>query len=180
MRAFIAVDLPENIRESLVQVEKQLDSDAAKIKWVEKDNLHLTVKFLGEISDEQAEKIKHALSKIKFEQQTVSISETGVFPSEDYIKVIWVGIRPNEQIIELHKNIESALTGLGIKKDTRKFEAHITLGRVRFVKDKPRLVKSIKSADVKTDEFTISSFKLKKSTLTEKGPIYEDIKKIRL
>ncbi len=139
------------------------------------NNLHLTIKFLGELDDKKINQIKEALTNIKFKPQTVSIAESGVFPSEDYIRVVWVGIKPAGKIAELQQKIESSLAEPGIKKDNRKFAAHITLGRVKFVKDKKVLMERIKSIDIKTEEFILDSFKLKKSTLTKQGPVYEDL-----
>ncbi len=175
MRTFIAVDLPNKIKDCLSQIQRNFSSNLAKIKWVEKENLHLTLKFLGELNEAKTNEIKQALSKIKFKPQTVSISESGVFPSEQYIRVIWVGIKPAGKIIELHQKIDSTLAELGIRKENRKFATHITLGRVKFVKDKKALIEKIKSLNIKTDEFVLDSFKLKKSTLTKQGPIYEDL-----
>jgi len=175
MRAFIAIDLPDKIKGYLSKIQKELKINSAKIKWVEKENLHLTVKFLGELDEAKINEVKQALSKIEFKPQTVSLSEIGVFPSENYIRVIWAGIKPSDKIVELQQKIETSLAELGIKKENRKFETHITLGRVKFIKDKKELIDKIKSVDIKTEEFVLDCFKLKKSTLTEKGPVYEDL-----
>ena len=106
MRAFIAIELPYQMREYLSEIQEQLVLNDAKIKLVDKKNLHLTLKFLGEIDDKKIEQINKSLSKIKFTPQTISISEIGVFPSENYIKVIWAGIKPAEKICELQQQIE--------------------------------------------------------------------------
>lgn len=174
MRVFIAIDLPEKIKKKLNEVEKHIGDENAKIKWVEEENKHLTLRFLGEVSEEKANEIREKLKEIKFKKFLTSVSEIGVFPSESYIKVIWVGLKPDKSIIELKNKIEDKLAEIGIDRSER-FQAHITLGRVRFVEDKLGLVEKVKSAMLEEEPFIVDKFLLIKSTLTKKGPIYDII-----
>ena len=174
MRVFIAIELPEKIKKLLNETEKQIGNENAEIKWVEEQNKHLTLRFLGGVSEEKAEEIKNKLKEVKFKKFFTSVSELGVFPSESYIRVIWVGLKPDKNIIELKEKIDFKLAEIGIEKESR-FQAHITLGRVRLINDKAKLIESIKKIEMEEEAFEVNEFKLIKSTLTRKGPIYEVI-----
>ncbi len=168
--------MPEEIRKELAQIQEKLPS--ASMKLVEPHNLHLTLAFLGEITDVQINRIKDNLKHIQQEKFTAHLSSAGVFPSEDYIRVVWVGIEPAEKLRELNKRIISSIKPF-IKVDER-FESHVTLARVKAVKDKQEFISRLKEIEVKPLEFEIKSFSLMKSTLTGKGPIYEEIMKFLL
>jgi 2'-5' RNA ligase len=173
MRLFIAINIPESIKDYFVSVQQRLDTNNAKIKLVNKYQIHITLKFIGEVKEENVEFIRNVLSQIRFEPFSVRLAKIGIFPSEKYIKVIWVGINPAEKIIEIQKQIDNKLISL-FKKDKR-FHPHITLGRVKFVKDKKEFIKSLKDIKIEKKRFEIKEFKLIKSTLTKKHPVYEDL-----
>jgi len=176
MRLFIAYDMPPDIREKLVTLQKRIGNEAARIKWVEPGNIHLTLKFIGEVEDSKADEIRDALKRIKFRPFISSVSGFGAFPSESYARVLWVGLKPADRIGELHERIGEALMPLGFGKEER-FQPHVTLGRVNAVADKGSFIKNIQELKrIEIGEpFTFGSFRLKKSTLTPSGPIYEDV-----
>lgn len=174
MRCFIAVELPEEIKRELSKVQEQLKSEDIKATFVKPDILHFTLKFLGELSDEQVNQVKQVLSNVKFENFKVKLNNLGVFPTEQFIRVLWAAIEPKENLIELQKEIESELEKIGFKRE-KNFETHITIARVKFVKDKSALLKKLKDIKLKPAEFEISGFSLRKSTLTPQGPIYKDV-----
>ncbi|MGB9707880.1 MAG: RNA 2',3'-cyclic phosphodiesterase [Candidatus Pacearchaeota archaeon] len=176
MRCFLAVELPEEVREELVRIQKQLPE--ANMKLVESENLHLTLKFLGELSDFQVNKVKERLNNVKFEKFKTSLGSVGVFPSLGFLRVVWVSMEPSEKVKELHEQIELILEKEKFKKD-KVFESHVTLARVKFIKDKEGFSKKLKEIKIKPVEFQVHGFALKKSTLTEKGPIYETIKEFK-
>lgn len=180
MRCFIAIDLPDEAKKELNRIQKEIiNAEEVKLKFVEPQNLHLTLKFLGEISDVEVNKIKEALRSIKFEEFSAKLNAIGLFPSPTYIRVVWIGLQPSQLFEELHYKIDSALAEIGVKKEER-FESHITLARVKAVKDKAIFTKKLQAIKVKLIEFLVSSFILKKSTLTKAGPIYADIVKFEL
>jgi len=174
MRCFIAIDLPDEVKEELSKVQKEINKNA-KFKFVEPQNLHLTLKFLGEISDYNLNQIKEALKQIKFRKIKARLNDIGVFPSPNYVRVVWIGLEPSEKIKELHKKIDEALSDINIEKKDKRFESHVTLARVKFILDKKAFAEKLQKVRVKQLDFNIDSFKLKKSTLTKTGPIYEDI-----
>ena len=173
VRTFIAVELPDEIRAKICGIQP---SFGLKSGLVARDNIHVTLKFLGEIQDAKVEKIKKALDGIKVAPFQAHVKGIGVFPDMKYIRVIWAGIAEGaEQFVGLSSAVESALVPLGFAKE-KKFTPHATIARVKGVADKNALIARIKElADAEFGTFTVGEVKLKKSTLTPKGAIYEDL-----
>ena len=109
LRLFIALDFPKQICSKLFYLQDKITPDIAKIKWVEEENFHITLKFLGEVNEDKIPAIKEKLSLIKFKDILSSINQSGVFPSNSYIKVIWLGLMPYEKICLLHDKIDNSL-----------------------------------------------------------------------
>jgi len=171
MRLFIAIDFNE-LKDHLIELQNKIDPSIAKIKQVE--TFHLTLKFLGKIPEEKIPKIKEKLKQIKLEPFKLTLNNIGVFPNENFVRVIWIDTTPKEEVTKLQNNIENALKEFDFKKDFE-FHPHITLARVKFVEDREKFTKNLK--DLKPEEKTleIKDFRLVKSTLTPKGPVYEDL-----
>lgn len=173
MRTFIAIEMPKEIKEILLDAQKQINTEKSKIRPAKA--FHLTLKFLGETEEKKIEEIKSALNEIKFKKFNTALTEIGVFPNESYIRVIWAGLDDSEnKITNLQKEIDSKMELLGFKKDTR-FHPHVTLARVKFVEDKEGFIKDLKEIKIEKKSFEITEFKLIKSTLTGEGPVYEDL-----
>jgi 2'-5' RNA ligase len=153
-----------------------LSPACAKVKWVEEENIHLTVKFLGDVADKDVPAIKEALAGVPFAPMVFRISGFGAFPGMDRPRVIWAGLEPGEVIVELHEEVESALTGLGFQKD-RDFSPHLTIGRVRDVSDLSLFSEFFSSVRPLANEqtFRIEALRLKRSVLTPSGPVYSDV-----
>ncbi|PIU75919.1 RNA 2',3'-cyclic phosphodiesterase [Candidatus Pacearchaeota archaeon CG06_land_8_20_14_3_00_35_12] len=174
MRSFIAIDLPNEVKKELKQVQEKLPKENCKLLLVNPDILHLTLRFLGEISENELFKVKEAIEKIKFQKFEAHISNVGFFPDENFIRVVWVSLEPSDKFKEIHNTLDSELKKIGINKNER-FESHVTLARVKFVKDKKFFVEQIKKIPLKSIQFVVDEIKLKKSTLTPNGPVYEDL-----
>ncbi|HTZ11987.1 MAG TPA: RNA 2',3'-cyclic phosphodiesterase [Candidatus Margulisiibacteriota bacterium] len=180
MRAFLAIDLPENIRDTLAGIQGELKKGAADVKWVSPGNIHLTLKFLGEINDNQAEKIKAILAETAQHHQAfyIKINSLGAFPKLDYPRVIWAGALEGKAETEaIAAELEEKIIQMGIPKEEKPFACHITLGRVRSSLNKERLVKAIlglnDSLKKETMEFPAFKITFYKSTLTPNGPLYQ-------
>ncbi len=170
MRAFVAFDIPESCKDYLHSLQKDL-RDFGKMTFVK--DFHITLKFLGEVEEEKIERIKKVLGTIRFTAIKTKLTRIGLFPNESYVRVVWVGLSNEQEIIDLQKQIDFGLAKFfGNERD---FLPHATLARVKFVHDKKGLVDAINRIKIEPMEFEINSFKLKKSTLTPQGPIYEDI-----
>lgn len=169
MRAFIAIDLPEEAKEELRKVQKFLKGG----KFSLTKDFHITLKFLGELTPDKAEVIKEKLSPIKFASFQMRLSTAGVFPGSSNIRVVWVGAIPEEEIKKLQEQIDESLKEFFPKE--KDFKSHITIARVKFVDNKKELIDSINNIKIEKIKFNVENFKLKKSTLTREGPVYEDI-----
>jgi 2'-5' RNA ligase len=162
MRLFIAYELPENVSFELKKIQGQIKQEGIKLV----SEFHLTFKFLGEVEEDKVENIKSELEKIEHEAVEASLNGLGVFPSMHRINTIWVGLEPEDKINELAKKIAPEET---------RFKAHVTLGRVKFMKNKQQLIEKISRISVPKLTFMIDKIKLIKSTLAKQGPIYETI-----
>jgi len=167
MRLFLAISIPAELRRRLFEASQGLRK-LGQMKLVEEENVHVTLKFLGEAEPEPVIK---ALGLVKSSPFEVSLKGIGVFPNTDYIKVIWAGCEKGvQEIITLHKQIESVLTNF--EKD-RDFHPHATIARVSFPKDKERLVKFLEtSKEREFGSFEVMSFDLMRSQLFREGPKY--------
>ena len=171
MRAFIAIETSEELREEMVKLQKQLGIEGVKL--VEKENLHLTMHFLGEIDENMKEKVMQAMNKINSKKFEMSCKGVGAFPSKNYMRVIWVAAEAPE-LKQIYEQLGEELAKLGFKKED--FSPHITLARVKFLKDKTRLAEFLEeNAETEIGDCAVDRVLLKKSTLTPKGPVYESV-----
>ncbi|ADL12208.1 RNA 2',3'-cyclic phosphodiesterase [Acetohalobium arabaticum] len=184
MRSFIAVDLAnEEVKDKLVEIQKEIKAlHSGKIKLVKPENLHLTLKFLGEIEDTEVEELEEMLEGFKeYSQQEINVSELGVFPHYGYMKVIWAGLKENETLKQIKSELEDKSAELGFDRDTKDFHPHITIGRVKNIWAKDKLVNKLKEfVDQDFGKLKLDKLKLKKSTLTSDGPVYETISEVEL
>jgi 2'-5' RNA ligase len=174
IRAFISLDIPP--LPELTALQNELRSTGAWIKTVEPENLHLTLRFLGEIEEEKVEEISAAIDECCSEAQPIraKLSGVGAFPSLSYIRVVWVGVDDWGRSAELAKALNEKLKDLNLKEE--EFRSHITLARVKGMRSKGELLRII---DLNTNrsfgEVEFREVRIKKSTLTKRGPIYETI-----
>ena len=178
VRAFLAVDLDEDLKPKIYKIIKQFKGIDTKIKFVELENLHFTLKFFGDIDTNGLNVLENAISKVisEFEPFTIKIAGCGAFPNTSRIKVIWVGIDDDSILKDLHDRLDKEFSRLGFDKDKR-FSTHLTIGRMKSGKNKNQVKDTIEEfSDVEIGEMEVTRISLKKSTLTPKGPIYEDMK----
>ena len=179
MRAFIAIELSEEIKKTLFQVQSHLRYSGADVKWVSEENTHLTLKFLGELSEDKIEKVTSILDNIakNFKTFEISLKDIGAFPKIEFPKVIWVGLdKGAKESAELAARINEALSKIGFAEETRPFAAHLTIGRVRSAKNKLALKEKLLSYNLPPAAYNpISSITLFKSTLTPQGPVYSKL-----
>ncbi|HLC74108.1 MAG TPA: RNA 2',3'-cyclic phosphodiesterase [Candidatus Nanoarchaeia archaeon] len=173
MRLFIAINLPSNVKDYLFDLYKKINSSNVKVNWTHKKNLHMTMKFIGEVEDFKVNEIKDRLNHIEYKKFSLNLETIGFFPNNDFIRIIWIGVNPEEKVIELQKKIDSSLLDL-ISKDQR-FDAHLTIGRVKNIKNREEFIKKIKDTKLEKIQFEVNEFKLMKSTLSKDGPTYEEI-----
>lgn len=134
LRAFIAIDLPSLIREKLEQETKTLKSHLKNlpVRWVPSKNIHLTLIFLGDVSETNVDMITEIITTQGGQQSPfeMSIGSLGAFPNMSHPRVIWVGVEAPEELMTLRRKIASETTRLGYKIEDRSYSPHLTLGRV--------------------------------------------------
>lgn len=191
MRLFIALDLPKSLKELLFLLCEQ-KKVIEGVNIVSKENLHITLKFLGEVSELLIPDISDKLREIAkdFDPFVLKITHTGVFPNLNFPRVVWIGIENEVNIKQLASAIEESLESLGFKREEKEFKSHITLARVkeprsgRYFMDlvsKRFKELSIYHKDFKNSlSFEVKEFVLMKSTLTPKGSIYDVLQRFPL
>jgi 2'-5' RNA ligase len=178
MRAFIACDI---FHPGIKGVIEDIKNVGAAIKFVEPENTHITLKFLGEVDEKMAASVGKAIDRVCVESHPMQarLSGVGVFPSLNYIKVLWIGVVCPELVV-LQRRLDDSLIDLGIKRE-KNFNTHLTIGRVRSAKNKKQLIDVVnKLGEIEIGTIEIGYVKLKKSELTPKGPIYTDLKVVKL
>lgn len=180
-RGFIAIEIPA--APLIIDLEKTISKTGADVKLVEPENIHLTLKFLGDTDESKIDAIEKIIrgSVEGITPFPLTLKGTGVFPNEKYMKVLWVGIVNGDVLATIAKSIDEQLVPLGFKKEQRGFSAHLTIGRVRTAKNKDQLLDVIHKFE--EQEFLtheVNAVTLKKSDLTPKGPIYTTLREIPL
>ncbi|MDO5823276.1 RNA 2',3'-cyclic phosphodiesterase [Methanobrevibacter sp.] len=177
VRAFLAIDLEDDLKPKINKLIKEFKKIDTRINYVELTNLHLTLKFFGEIDTNGLELLENRIAKVmsEFKPFNIKIKGCGAFPNNNHIKVIWVGIDEDFLIKELHDRLDKEFVKLGFDSD-KKFSTHLTIGRMKSAKNKNQVKSTIEEySDFEIGEMTVNSISLKKSTLKPSGPIYEDL-----
>ena len=169
MRTFISIDFPLNLKKEIVKIQRQLPMFNGKI--TEEANLHLTLKFLGEIDENKLQEVRKRLEKIEFNSFEIEIGTLGIF-SKKVPGIIWISLGNCE---ELQKKIDEALYPT-FEKENR-FMGHLTIGRIKFLKNKEEFMDKLNNLSIKKFSFPVKEFYLKKSILTKKAPLYETLEK---
>ncbi|MEM3405565.1 MAG: RNA 2',3'-cyclic phosphodiesterase [Candidatus Pacearchaeota archaeon] len=167
MRVFIALDLPEEIKKEIEKIQGDLPD--FKGKKTELENLHLTLKFLGEIDKETLDNVKKRLREINFKKFKAKLSNLGVF-DENFVKIIWIKL---ENCDGLQKEIDYKLEDLFEKE--KRFMSHITIARVKNIENKEKFLEELKKIKITEKEFLVKNFKLKESILKRERAEYKDL-----
>jgi len=180
-RGFIAIDIESN--KKLLDFENEIKKTGADLKLVEPENIHITLKFLGDTEETLVDEIEKIITNAVKENKSfnIQLKGAGVFPNQNYIKVLWVGIEHGDPIAAIAQEIDEKLSKLGFKREERKFSPHLTIARVKTSRNKDKLLQIIeKYRDAEFSDMKIGSLKLKKSDLTPNGPIYTTLKEVKI
>lgn len=172
MRAFISIDFPDEVKERIKKIQAQLPEFSGKL--TEFENLHLTLKFLGEISEKEAEDIERKLKEVKIKRFEAEINEIGVF-SERFVRIIWLHITNCD---ELQREIDEKLSEFFAKEN--RFMSHVTIARVKKIENKMKFIEQLKEVKIEKIKFNVDGFYLKQSFLHEKGPEYKVVGEYKL
>lgn len=178
VRTFIAIEIEnKETLHKLIEIREQLVSTGADVKPVEDENIHLTLRFIGEIPIGLVKILCNDLSSIKYNKFRMMIKGIGAFPSLNKPRVVWAGITEGgDRLGELHRHVETIIKRLGLPPDREEFIPHITLLRVKSGRNIDKLVRVV--ITLQDHDFGYSDVTrlfLKKSTLTPSGPIYSNL-----
>lgn len=177
VRLFIAISLPAAIKASLAELQKNLQVGGAQVKWVERENFHLTLKFLGATPQAKCPGIIQAMEEVaeNYNPFELRITGLGTFPARGRPKVVWAGLGGNKgQLVSLQASLEQKLATFGFPPEQRQYTPHLTLGRIKEfanlgdLPDRINLLKNQGSAP-----WQVNAMELMQSTLTPAGPLYQ-------
>ena len=177
VRTFIAIELAPHVIDKLTRLQEELRGAGAKVKWVAKQNLHLTVKFLGDVEYEKVNDISRVITDAVADTVpfTLNVRGIGTFPKGGRTpRVVWAGVEGDIETLEkIFTRLNESLVGFGVPYEKRRFSPHATIGRVRSPAGANRLVEAIRvHEDTDFGETEISGLVFFMSELTSKGPIY--------
>jgi 2'-5' RNA ligase len=181
VRAFIAVDLPDSLKREAGDLVASLKRAGADVKWTPPGNLHLTLKFLGDIMPAQTALIRERLASVAARQRSFAVHFAGLggFPDLEHPRVIWAGVDEGErELADLAADLEAEMGALGFAKEARGFSAHLTLGRVKSGRNLGALAQEMKRISYRSSEKPqIAHLTLYKSLLSREGSVYEPVAK---
>ncbi len=178
MRSFIAIDLSSPVRESLAKLQTELKKCGADVRWVKPENIHLTLKFLGNIGEQTIDGIVKMVERCckGLNIFDIEVSGVGVFPHVRAPRVLWAGISGDGALEELQRKIEDGAASLGFERENRRFAPHLTLGRFRSSAGKRTLTDKIEQyKDNKFGPVTVDSVMIMRSDLGPGGAKYTKV-----
>ena len=178
VRCFIAVEVDDpSTLDGIARAQSSLNSTGANLKLVERENIHLTLKFLGDVRAGLLPEVVNVVSGTSFRPFRMALRGVGVFPSLRRPRVVWAGITEGvEELTAIFRDMEPRLVEMDFKPESRPFSPHITIARVRSGRNRDRLIEEVMALEA-TDfgGFEARHVKLKKSVLTPRGPVYTDL-----
>jgi 2'-5' RNA ligase len=183
IRCFVALEIPFEVQELLGGVANELSRSGADVNWVRPGNIHLTLKFLGEIPQNKFIQAGMAVSRMKGRVGPIMarLGELGAFPVLDKPRVVWAGLSQGaEECGRAFQSIEEELAAIGFQREERRFSPHLTLGRVKSNRNAAELAGLIRGTRLPPEEFPFKALSLIKSSLSPQGPAYESVNSVYL
>jgi 2'-5' RNA ligase len=183
MRAFLAIEIKPYIKENIIETQDIIkESNSSNIKFVEEENIHLTLKFFGEINEETLNEISNIVEGVtaKYDKYNLKIVNVGAFPNIYNPRVIWTGVKDKKVTSQLIEELDAEFSKIGFKKE-KNIVPHITIGRVKSIDNKSKLTSTLKELKKRYHgKMEVNSICIKSSKLTPNGPIYNTVKKFNL
>ncbi len=183
IRTFLALELPEEVKKEILEIQRRLVIKDAKIRWVSKENTHLTLKFLGGVEENLMPEIYETIDRAtkSFNSFHLNLSNAGLFPDRGRPKIIWAGIRGQTSDLEsLAENCDAAMHRIGFERENRKFKPHVTIARIKSLSDAEDLSRRLNDLEVDPIEFEAAKINIIKSDLTSSGAVYTLLNSINL
>ncbi|UCC33456.1 MAG: RNA 2',3'-cyclic phosphodiesterase [Candidatus Bathyarchaeota archaeon] len=181
IRSFIAFDINcKSLLGKLAEVQSKLANTGANLKLVKPQNIHITIRFLGDIHPNMVDAVHKEMEKASFAPFDVELKGVGVFPNAKYLRIVWAGIhKGSRELGNLFDQLEPRLLKLGFKPEAKGFSPHLTIARVRTARNKRELIRYVEElGDHEFGVLKADCLRLKKSVLTPKGPIYSTLKEV--
>jgi RNA 2',3'-cyclic 3'-phosphodiesterase len=177
MRAFIAIELPGSIREALAREQARFRALCPDARWTRPEGIHLTLKFLGQTSDQQEAQVKSELGRMEgFEKFAVRVQGFGFFPGAKRPRVFWAGLEAPPELARLAAQVETTLAPIGFPPENRAFRPHLTLARFKIPRPQPKLEALVAvQGDPLLGAFEVSEFFLWESRLLPGGAEYHKV-----
>ena len=177
MRAFLAIDLPDPLHAALAEAQQVFRSACRDARWTRPEGIHLTLKFLGQISDAQTQQVVEALAQIgPFQPFSVEVKGFGFFPQARRPRVFWAGVAAPAALAELAARVESHMEKIGFAREDRTFNPHLTLARFEVPRPQPALEAAVAGrATTSLGNFEASEFFLFESKLSPQGAQYRKV-----
>ncbi len=184
MRAFIAIELPEAIKQGIAKVQEQLRETGASANWTRPEGIHLTLKFLGEVEEAKTQEIMRMFAGATqgIGKLNLEVAGAGAFPNVKNPRVLWLGVTGDiEKLGLLQAAVEDAMVKLGFEREERAFSPHLTLARIKFPKPRDNWQRKIEGIrDVKLGGFEADRVSLMKSELRREGAVYTEVGRVEL
>ena len=183
MRTFIAIELPGEVKSALSDLQREFKECGADVRWVKPENIHLTLRFLGEIDEDTIGAVQHIMESacMMYSAFHLDLKGAGTFPHMKSPRVVWAGLQDSDILSRLQNEIEGGLSTAGFKKEARRFVPHLTLGRFRSMQRRQPLLEKIREYEGKQFcSFPVHSVVLMKSELHPTGAQYTKIKEVFL
>jgi 2'-5' RNA ligase len=179
MRAFIAIELPESVRTALRRAQASFRSVSPDARWTQPDGIHLTLKFLGEISDAKVKEVSESLKNLgRFESFAIALKGFGFFPDARRPKVFWAGVAAPARLGQLAEQVEEAMRKIGFAREERVFRPHLTLARFRVPQPQPALQALLtQQREQELGNFEVSEFFLFESKLLPQGAEHRKVER---
>jgi 2'-5' RNA ligase len=181
MRLFIAVEIGDEAKRKIAESMEKLKGMGFRARFVEPDKLHITLKFLGDVREEQVKKLCEDADDVvkKHSRFSFTLDGVGYFGKRNDIRVVWIGVKDGQPLQNLMKEMQERLSY--IRRDEHKPVPHLTIARVRCARENADLADELdKMRNVKFGEVHVKEVKIKSSVLTPKGPVYSDYKSLSL
>jgi 2'-5' RNA ligase len=183
MRCFLAIEFPKVIHDHLAQLQDRLGPQVGGVAWARSEQIHLTLKFLGEVPDADVPKAIEAAKMVAsgYGPLDLTVAGAGCFPPSGPARVLWVGIASPPQLLACQQECEQAFASLGIPPENRSFHPHLTLGRVKdFHAGRSARAAIEQVADFQAGHFTARELVFFQSVLQRTGPIYTALARLPL
>ncbi|MFB6267296.1 MAG: RNA 2',3'-cyclic phosphodiesterase [Halodesulfurarchaeum sp.] len=184
MRLFVSVDLPDRFAEPIEALQEEVAA-ASGLDFTDPEQAHVTMKFLGDTPERRLDPVQTALERAVetagVEPFEATFGGLGVFPSLEYISVLWLGVEGGEEaFVRLQEPIEEELVSLGFEAEDHEFTPHVTLARMKHAGGKELVQEFVQEQDPTVGTMTVEEVRLTESTLTPDGPIYETVHRVPL